>query len=80
MLSYDKRGDGGSEGDPQAVTFQDLTNDSAAAVAFLRSRSDVIPDQIGLLGTSESGWFTPEIAATVGDIAFIVNRVSPPLP
>ena len=77
VLSYDKRGSGG---DHRTATFLDLVNDAAAAVAFLRSQSDVVPDQIGLFGLSESGWFTPEIAATVGDIVFIVNRVSPPLP
>ena len=80
MLAYDKRGSGGSGGNHGTATFQDLVNDAAAGVASLRSRSDVIPDQIGLLGSSESGWFTPEIATTVSDIAFIVNRVSPPLP
>lgn len=80
VLSYDKRGAGGSEGEHRTATFQDLVNDAAAAVAFLRSQSDVIADRVGLFGLSESGWFTPEIAATVGNIAFIVNRVSPPLP
>jgi len=80
VLSYDKRGSGKSEIDYRTVTFQDLITDGIVAVNFLRSRSDIIPDQISLLGVSESGWFTPEIAARTGDIAFIVNRVSPPLP
>ena len=80
VLSYDKRGAGDSEGDLRTTTFQDLINDGAAAVAFLRSRSDIIPGQIGLFGTSESGWFTPEIAEIVDDVAFIVNRSSPPQP
>ena len=80
VLSYDKRGSGNSEIDYRTVTFQDLIDDSVAAVNFLRDQPDIIPDQIGLLGVSESGWFTPEIAARIGDIAFIVNLVSPPLP
>jgi len=79
-LSYDKRGTGGTEDDYQTVTFQDLINDGVAAVALLRNQSDILPDQIGLVGMSESGWFTPEIAASSGDIAFIVNKVGPPLP
>jgi len=80
VLSYDKRGSGNSNIDYRTVTFQDLVHDGVAAVNFLRSRADIIPDQIGLLGVSESGWLTPEIAERAGDIAFIVNRVSPPLP
>lgn len=79
VLSYDKRGSGNSDIDYQTVTFQNLTDDGVAAVNFLRSRVDIIPDQIGLLGVSESGWFTPEIAARTGNIAFIVNRMSTPL-
>lgn len=79
VLSYDKRGSGDSEGNLRTATFPDLTNDGVAAVAFLRSQPDVMPDQIGLFGVSESGWFTPEIAATDGEVAFIVNRVGPPL-
>lgn len=79
VLSFDKRGSSDSGGDLQTATFQDLINDGVSAVAFLRSRPDVIPNQIGLFGVSESGWFTPEIAAIDGDIAFIVNRASSPL-
>lgn len=80
VLSYNKRGTGGPVDDYQKVTFQDLISDGVAAVNLLRSQPDVIPDQVGLFGISESGWFTPEIAAKVGDIAFIVNKVGPPLP
>jgi pimeloyl-ACP methyl ester carboxylesterase len=80
VLSYDKRGSGDSEDELRKATFPDLINDGVAAVSFLRSQPDIIPDQIGLFGVSESGWFTPEIAATDGEVAFIINRVGPPLP
>jgi pimeloyl-ACP methyl ester carboxylesterase len=80
VLSYNKRGSGNSKIDYRTVTFQELIDDGVAAVNFLRSQTDINPDQIGLLGVSESGWYTPEIATRAGDIAFIVNRVSPPLP
>ena len=79
VLSFDKRGSGSSGGNLQAASFQDLVSDGLAAVSFLRSQPDINPDQIGLFGVSESGWFTPEIAAKDGNMAFIVNRVSPPL-
>ncbi len=79
VLSFDKRGCGESTGNVRTATFQDLVDDGVAAVAFLRSRPDVMPGKIGLLGVSESGWFTPEIAAKAGKVAFIINRVSSPL-
>lgn len=79
VLAYDKRGQGDSGGDHPTATFADWVSDGLAAVEYLRSRSDVDPDQIGLFGVSESGWFTPEIAATDGNIAFILQRVSTPL-
>jgi len=79
VLSFDKRGSGHSGGDLRTATFQDLINDGLAAVSFLRSQPDINPDQIGLFGVSESGWFTPEVATKDGNIAFIVNRVGPPL-
>jgi dipeptidyl aminopeptidase/acylaminoacyl peptidase len=80
VLSYDKRGSGKSDGDLSGATYSDLVNDALAAVAFLRSQPNITPGQIGLLGVSESGWLTPEIAARDGEIAFVVNRVSSPLP
>lgn len=80
VLSYDKRGSGNSDGDLSTATYSDLITDSLAAVFFLRNQPNIIPEQIGLLGVSESGWLTPEIAARDGKIAFIVNRAGSPLP
>jgi len=80
VLSYDQRGSGSSEGELISTGFPDMVNDGIAAVEFLHGRPDINPNQIGLLGISESGWYTPEIAKRTGHIAFIVNRVSPPVP
>ena len=79
VLSYNKRGTEIGADAYKLVTFQDLIKDGVSAVEMLRGRPDIIHDQIGLFGVSESGWFTPEIAYTAGDIAFIINRVSSPL-
>jgi dienelactone hydrolase len=76
-LVYDKRGTGQSEGDFEAADFPDLVADALASVAYLRARSDIDAARIGLMGNSESGWFTPEIAERDGRVAFIVNRVGP---
>ena len=80
VLFYDKRGTGDSGGDFETATYADFIADAIAAVRFLAERDDIDTTRIGLHGNSESGWFTPEIAYTSGQVAFIFNRVGPPLP
>lgn len=79
VLLYDKRGVGNSGGDFESALYGDFINDAIAAVHYLRGRDDIDASSIGLFGNSESGWFTPEIAFRSGNIAFIFNRVGPPL-
>ena len=80
VLLYDKRGVRGSGGDFNSALYVDFVDDAVAAVNYLRTRNDIDIHRIGLFGNSESGWLTPEIAYRIGDIAFIFNRVGPPLP
>ena len=80
VLLYDKRGSGESGGDFESAAYRDFIDDARAAVRYLAGRDDVDRDRIGLLGASESGWFTPEIAATSEGVAFVINKVGPPLP
>ena len=80
VLTYDKRGVGASGGDFVKTAYEDFIEDGIGAVRYLKSRSDVAPDGIGLLGSSEGGWFAPEIAHRTGNVSFIVNRAGPPLP
>ncbi len=77
VLLYDKRGAGESEGDHSAATYAQLVEDAIAAVHALRSRPEVDSTRIGLVGISESGWLTPEIAERVGGIRFVINKVGP---
>jgi pimeloyl-ACP methyl ester carboxylesterase len=79
VLLYDKRGVGNSGGDFDSALYRDFVADAVAAVNFLALREDVDAGRIGLFGNSESGWFTPEIAATTGQVAFVFNRVGAPL-
>ena len=79
VLLYDKRGVGNSGGDFESALYRDFIEDAIAAVRYLRSRDDIDAGRIGLFGNSESGWFTPEIAYRSENIAFIFNRVGPPL-
>jgi pimeloyl-ACP methyl ester carboxylesterase len=80
VLVYDKRGLGDSQGDFSTAVYDDFAHDALSAVRFLRSREDIDPRRIGLLGTSEGGWLTPEVAARAGDIAFVINKCGAPLP
>jgi len=49
-----------------------LAGDAAAAVRWLRSRDDVDPRRIGLLGGSQGAWVALQVAARVQGIAFLV--------
>ncbi len=80
VLVYDKRGTGDSEGDVSTAGYNDFVQDAVAAVGFLRSREDIDPRRIGLLGSSEGGWLAPEVATVAGDMAFVINRCGPPIP
>ncbi|NER13580.1 prolyl oligopeptidase family serine peptidase [Leptobacterium flavescens] len=78
VMSYTKRGSGKHDIDYKYVTYEDLMEDALTAVDFLRRQPGIDPDHIGLLGVSESGWFTPEMASKRNCIKFIINRVGPP--
>ncbi|MBZ5639983.1 MAG: alpha/beta fold hydrolase [Acidobacteriia bacterium] len=72
VLRYDDRGVGESTGSPAQATTEDFAGDVAAAVAFLRTRPDIDPNRVGLLGHSEGGIVAPMVATRTPGIAFIV--------
>ena len=53
VLRYDQRGIGGSSGKSDDATVQVRAADARVALAYLRRRSDVAPDRLGVLGISE---------------------------
>jgi pimeloyl-ACP methyl ester carboxylesterase len=73
VLGYDKRGVGGSTGDWTTASFDDLAGDVVGAVDYLKSRSDIDPAQIGLLGVSQAGWIMPLAATRSKDLAFLIS-------
>jgi pimeloyl-ACP methyl ester carboxylesterase len=77
VLLYDKRGAGESGGDHDVATYAQLIDDALAAIRHLRQRPEIDAEKIGLVGASESGWLTPEIAERAGNLAFIINKVGP---
>ncbi|CAM5397402.1 hypothetical protein STENM223S_10937 [Streptomyces tendae] len=77
VLSYDKRGVGGSTGDWRSATLTDLAADADAAVGFLRRQSQVRSEKVGLFGHSEGGWVVLRAATGRQDIPWVVTSSCP---
>jgi fermentation-respiration switch protein FrsA (DUF1100 family) len=72
VLRADDRGTGKSTGNFEAATTADFATDTEAGVAYLKTRSEIDPHKIGLVGHSEGGVIAPMVAARNPDVAFIV--------
>jgi len=72
VLRSDDRGAGKSGGVFATATTADFATDVEAAVACLKSRHEIDPHKIGLIGHSEGGYIAPMVAARYKDVAFIV--------
>ena len=77
VLRFDKRGIGKSTGNFDTATTLDLAADAEAGLVFLRSRSDIRRNNIGLLGHSEGGLIAPMVAAKDRSVAFMVLMAAP---
>lgn len=71
VLRLDDRGVGSSGGDVNG-TSADFADDVRAAVAYLRSRPDIDPARIALVGHSEGGLIAPMVARTDARLAAVV--------
>ena len=80
VLRSDDRGVGGSLGTQEGATSEDFASDVRAAVAFLKTRKEVDPAKIGLIGHSEGGLIGPMVAAGDKSVAFIVLLAGPGVP
>lgn len=72
VLTYDKRGSGESTGNLELADYEDLARDVASAVRLLRSRREISPGKIGLMGRSEGGWVATLAASHDPSIAFVI--------
>jgi fermentation-respiration switch protein FrsA (DUF1100 family) len=79
VLRVDDRGVGGSTGDFDNASAMDYVSDAIACVTYLKSRKEINPELIGLVGHSEGGIIAPLVAVRSPDIAFIVLIASPGL-
>ncbi|HET7554185.1 MAG TPA: CocE/NonD family hydrolase [Gaiellaceae bacterium] len=72
VLVFDRRGEGASEGDPNALGWG-FDQDLIGALAYLRGRGDVDPQRIGGLGLSVGGEAFLQTAAETGGLGAVVS-------
>jgi fermentation-respiration switch protein FrsA (DUF1100 family) len=77
VLRVDDRGVGGSTGNFSQATTEDFAGDVLAGIEYLKSREDIDPARIGLIGHSEGGLIAPIVAVESPDVAFIVMMAGP---
>lgn len=77
VLRVDDRGVGGSTGDLESSTSEDLAGDVVAGLAFLKGRKEIDPKHLGLIGHSEGGLVAPLVAARSKDVSFVVLLAGP---
>jgi len=80
VLRADDRGTAKSTGDFKTATTADFATDTEAGIAYLKTRPEVNPHKIGLIGHSEGGVIAPMIAARNKDVAFIVMMAGTGVP
>ena len=80
VLRADDRGTGKSTGTFATATSADFATDVEAGVAYLKTRSEIDPHKIGLVGHSEGGIIAPMVAARNPDVAFIVMMAGSGVP
>lgn len=72
VLRVDDRGIGGSDLGSLSATTENYIGDVLAGVEFLKSRKEINPSKIGLIGHSEGGIIAPLASVRSKDVAFIV--------
>jgi hypothetical protein len=76
VLRFDDRGQGASTGDFSSATTEDFSKDVLSAITYLKTRTDIDVNNIGLIGHSEGGIIAPLAANNSKDVAFIVLLAS----
>jgi fermentation-respiration switch protein FrsA (DUF1100 family) len=80
VLRADDRGTAKSTGSFATATTADFATDTEAGIAYLKTRSEISPRKIGLIGHSEGGVIAPMVAARNKDVAFIVMMAGTGVP
>ena len=75
VLRYDDRGTAQSTGDFGAADSRDFADDTRAAVAWMKGRSEI--STIGLVGHSEGGLIAPMVALDTEAVDYLVLLAGP---
>jgi pimeloyl-ACP methyl ester carboxylesterase len=74
VLRYDPPGVGQSTGESGFESLNGRTEEAIAAVRYLQSRPDILPDEVGLYGVSQGAWVIAMAAAAHPQgVAFIIS-------
>lgn len=75
-LIFDRRGNGATPGNP-IHSFAVDADDALAAVRYLKTRPDILPNAVGVTGRSQGGWLAPLAASKGREVDFVVIFVPP---
>jgi uncharacterized protein len=79
-LIFDKRGVGGSGGDWQNATLEELAGDDRAAVDRLLQEPRIDPRKIGIHGHSQGGTLAPLVAVRSNHVHFVIASAAAGVP
>jgi uncharacterized protein len=77
VLRVDDRGTGKSTGEVNKATSAEFAKDVITSINYLKSRKEIDPDKIGLIGHSEGGLIASFVAAERDDINFMILLAGP---
>ncbi|MEX2283789.1 MAG: alpha/beta fold hydrolase [Gemmatimonadota bacterium] len=77
VLRMDDRGTGSSTGNHATATSADFAEDIRAGLAYLRTRPEIDPARLGVLGHSEGGLIGPLVAAKEPQLRAAVLMAGP---
>jgi pimeloyl-ACP methyl ester carboxylesterase len=81
VLRYDDRGVAESGGNYSTATLEDFASDAAAAVNYLKTRKEINPKKIGIIGHSEGGIIAFMLASEKNNgLAYIVSMAGMAIP
>jgi pimeloyl-ACP methyl ester carboxylesterase len=81
VLRYDDRGVAESGGNYAAATLDNFASDAAAAVNYLKTRKEINPKRIGVIGHSEGGMIAFMLAGEKNSgLAYIVSMAGMAIP
>jgi uncharacterized protein len=71
-VTFDRRGEGASTGEPSAGRFEVLADDAIAVVEHVAALPEIDGRRAGLWGISQGGWVAPLAATRSERVAFLV--------